>query len=284
MENTPVTQVQTPVEKKSGMKVLEETSRTFYIPISYLPDRIREAVASAYLCLRAIDEVEDHPTLENAIKAKVLRQMSVKLQSYVEDSTENDLIPNWCGVEDKLPEVTLRIGEWCLFCPKDIRARVIDATAAMADRMAYWAECNWEIKTKQDLDAYTFSVAGAVGLILSDLWAWYEGVTTDRNLALGFGRGLQATNILRNREEDKQRSVTFYPEGWTDEMMQDYARTNLEQGKKYLEQLPMNSAAMKFCRIPLALAIGTLDILQQGKEKLGRSDVLAIVKECLQVK
>jgi len=60
----------------------------------------------------------------------------------------------------------------------------------MSDRMAYWAERNWEIKNKKDLDAYTFSVAGAVGLILSELWEWYEGTKTSRELAIAFGRGL----------------------------------------------------------------------------------------------
>lgn len=269
-------------EKKTPLKVLEETSRTFYIPISYLPDRIREAVASAYLCLRAIDEVEDHPTLENALKAKILRQMSVTLQTCTQDSTVEDLTPNWQGAEKELPEVTLRIGEWVHFCPKDIAPRIIDATAAMADRMAYWAECNWAIKTKQDLDAYTFSVAGAVGLILSDLWSWYEGITTDRNLALAFGRGLQATNIVRNKDEDKGRSVSFYPEGWSDEDMHAYARANLEEANKYIAALPSDSAALKFCRIPFALAVGTLNFIQAGKEKLGRSDVLAIVKQCVE--
>ena len=277
------TSAQTQTEKKSAMKILEETSRTFYIPISYLPDKIREAVAAAYLCLRAIDEVEDHPTLENALKAKILRQISVTLQTATLKSTAEDLTPNWFGVAEQLPEVTLRIGEWCLFAAEEINPRIIECTAAMADRMAYWAECNWEIKTKKDLDAYTFSVAGAVGLILSDLWAWYEGVNTDRQLALGFGRGLQSTNILRNREEDKVRSVTFYPEGWTDDDMQAYARENLDLGKKYIDSLPADSAALKFCKIPFALAVGTLNIIQQGKEKLGRTDVLAIVKDCLQV-
>jgi farnesyl-diphosphate farnesyltransferase len=40
---------------KSPLKILEETSRTFYIPIVKLPAIAQEAVASAYLCLRAID-------------------------------------------------------------------------------------------------------------------------------------------------------------------------------------------------------------------------------------
>ena len=37
----------------------------------------------------------------------------------------------------------------------------------MADRMANWALKNWKIDSKEDLDAYTFAVAGSVGLILS---------------------------------------------------------------------------------------------------------------------
>lgn len=40
---------------KTALQILEETSRTFYIPIVKLPPSVQEAVASAYLCLRAID-------------------------------------------------------------------------------------------------------------------------------------------------------------------------------------------------------------------------------------
>lgn len=273
----------TATEKKTGMKVLEETSRTFYIPISYLPDTIREAVASAYLCLRAIDEVEDHTTLDNTLKAKILRNISYAIQTSRPDSTVEDLTPDWAGAEAQLPEVSLRIGEWLLFAPKEIASRIWEGTAGMAERMAFWAERNWEVKTVQDLDAYTFSVAGAVGLLLCDLWAWYEGVKTDRHLAVAFGRGLQATNILRNKGEDKERGVTFYPPEWTETEMLAYARKNLEGGQEYLKSLPEGSAALLFCKIPLALAVATLNILEQGKAKLDRTEVTTIVKDCLQV-
>jgi Phytoene/squalene synthetase len=266
---------------KSALQVLEETSRTFYIPISYLPPTIKEAVASAYLCLRAIDEIEDHPTLENSMKAKILRSISYTLQTTGQDPTIKDLTNEWFGMEKVIPEVSLRLAEWCLYCPKEIRPRICDVTATMADRMAYWAENNWKISTIKDLNAYTFSVAGAVGLLLSELWEWYEGTKTSRELAVAFGRGLQAVNILRNKNEDKERGVSFYPDGWTDSDMQQYARANLELAKEYMDSLPEDSAAMKFCKIPYALAIKTLDFLATGKEKLSRSDVLLIVKECL---
>merc|ERR1711972_913786 len=112
----------------------------------------------------------------------------------------------------------------------------------MADRMAWWAERNWKVDNKKDLDCYTFAVAGAVGLILSELWEWHEGVKTDRGLALAFGRGLQVTNIVRNASEDEDRGVSFIPKGWTMDDMYDYAFKNLDLAQKYVDSLPENSA------------------------------------------
>ena len=62
-------------------KALKATSRTFYIPISRLPAGLQEAIASAYLCMRAIDEIEDHPDLPSAVKVELLNNVSRVLQS-----------------------------------------------------------------------------------------------------------------------------------------------------------------------------------------------------------
>jgi farnesyl-diphosphate farnesyltransferase len=96
-------------EHKTALKILEETSRTFYIPIVKLPTGAQEAVASAYLCLRAIDEVEDHPKIDNATKTKILRDISYGIQKYKPYSTSSDLKFNWHGQETVLPEVSLRL-------------------------------------------------------------------------------------------------------------------------------------------------------------------------------
>lgn len=260
----------------TALDLLKATSRTFYIPISLLPAKLQEAVASAYLCMRAIDQIEDHPTLDYAVKAKLLRQISLNLQAGTELSKVEDFAQGLSGFESELDEVTLRVGEWALLAPDTIAPRIWDATAAMADRMAYWAECNWLIRSEADLDRYTFSVAGSVGLMLSDLWAWYDGTETNRTEAIGFGRGLQAVNIVRNHAEDLERGVSFFPDGWTVEDMHNYARRNLSLADAYTAALP-KGPALVFCRIPLALAHATLGALSQGKEKLSRSDVMAIV-------
>ncbi|MGB3768620.1 MAG: phytoene/squalene synthase family protein, partial [Phormidesmis sp.] len=247
-----------------------------FIPISLLPAGLQEAVAAAYLCMRAIDQIEDNADIEPALKAQLLRRVSLNLQAGTAASTPEDFAQGLDIAGLALEEVTLRIGEWSLLAPAAIAPRIWDATAAMADRMAYWAERNWLIEDERDLDRYCFSVAGAVGLMLSDLWAWHDGTQTNRAQAIGFGRGLQSINILRNHTEDMTRGVDFYPVGWTDADMHLYAKRNLTLADAYIASLP-KGPALTFCEIPLALANGTLEAMAQGKEKLSRSDVISIV-------
>ncbi|MGB3508824.1 MAG: phytoene/squalene synthase family protein [Microcoleaceae cyanobacterium] len=264
---------------KNALEILKETSRTFYIPINQLPSGLKEAVASAYLCMRAIDEIEDHPDLDNFTKAKLLRRTSLILQEGVDHSSFRKFSEKWDLNISHLPEVTVRVGEWAILASETIAPRIWDVTAAMADRMAYWAENNWTIHTESDLDRYTFSVAGAVGLLLSDLWAWYDGTQTNRTEAIGFGRGLQAVNILRNYTEDLDRGVDFFPDGWTREDLQVYAQRNLLLADSYTNSLPCGPAR-NFCQIPLTLAHATLDILAMGQEKLSRSEVMELISRC----
>ncbi|MFG0320176.1 MAG: squalene/phytoene synthase family protein, partial [Planctomycetota bacterium JB042] len=179
-----------------------------------------------------------------------------------------------------LPEVTLRVGEWADLPPASIRPRVWDAIAAMADRMAGWVEAEFRVDTEEDLDAYTYAVAGAVGVLLSDLWAWYDGTQTDRVEATAFGRGLQAVNILRNRDEDLAEGVDFFPDGASVDRMQAYARRQLEVADRYTDSLPPGPIR-EFCVLPLALAHATLTALEEGREKLTRAEVIAVVQQAL---
>jgi farnesyl-diphosphate farnesyltransferase len=165
-----------------------------------------------------------------------------------------------------------------LLAPEAVAPRVWEATATMADRMALWAESGWSIGAEADLDRYTFGVAGSVGLLLSDLWAWYNGTQTNRLQAVGFGRGLQAVNIVRNRGDDLARGVDFFPPGWRVEHMLRYARRNLALADAYTRGLPAGPVR-EFCALPLALAHATLQAVEQGGEKLSRAAVLQLVEQ-----
>ncbi len=260
---------------ENALAILEKTSRTFFIPISRLPAGLQEAVMAGYLCLRAIDEIEDHPALDNRSKASLLRAISRTLQTTFAPGDFTALLGSF---RQELPEVSLRIGEWALLAPLPIAPRVWEATATMADRMAQWAECNWSIQTENDLDRYTFGVAGSVGLLLSDLWMWYDGTPSNRVHATGFGRGLQAVNILRNHTEDGGRGVDFFPPGWDMPDMDAYARRHLALADAYTRALPAGPV-LNFCALPLALAYATLDALAHGDSKLSRDEVMQIVRQ-----
>jgi len=255
--------------------VLKQTSRTFYLSIVRLPPRIKEAVMSSYLSLRAIDEIEDHARFDKLTKISLLCEISIELQG------RRTLLPHRFSTvlrayRGELPEVTNRLDEWVHLAPKTIAPRIWEATSAMAQRMAYWVGNDWRISTKRDLDRYTFSVAGAVGVLLSDLWTWYDGTPSHRPDAIGYGRGLQAVNILRNRLEDLARGVDFFPDGWTGDDFRFYAKKNLSRGDAYVEGFPPGPARA-FCHGPQALAHATLDALARGESKLSRDAVLELV-------
>lgn len=261
------------------MRMLKETSRTFYIPITTLPKSLKTSVAAAYLCFRAIDEIEDHPDLPAHEKMCLLRNIGRILQ-VATPAVSPRLEALFAPYNGQLPEVTVRLAEWSRLPEPSMSPRIRDAVATMADRMADWTERNWDIQTEDDLSGYTYSVAGAIGLLLSDLWSWHDGVQTDREGAVAYGRGLQTVNIIRNRNEDLARGVDFFPSGWGQTQMIAYCRTHLQQADQYNRSLN-GHAARHFCLIPLALAKATLGAIEDGREKLSRADVGTVVAQIL---
>jgi farnesyl-diphosphate farnesyltransferase len=191
---------------QDATEILRQTSRTFYLSIVQLPPEIKEAVMSSYLLLRAIDEIEDHPHLEKTVRVSLLCALSREMRLRPKPAA-NAFAAILRPYRDRLYEVTNRIDEWLSLSPAVVAPLLQQTTSKMAQRMAYWVSNDWRIHTKHDLDRYTFSVAGAVGLLLSDLWKWYDDTPSRRANAIRYGRGLQAVNILRNRSEDLARGA-----------------------------------------------------------------------------
>lgn len=261
--------------QKESMVMLKETSRTFFIPISFLEPALKKTVGSAYLCMRAIDEIEDHPELPDEVKIRLLNETSKMLQLPFDRTAYEALLKPY---EHILPEVSLRLADWISVCPPEIAGKVLESTSEMAEGMAKWVERKFVIQTREDLDDYTYYVAGLVGTMLSDLWKWHDNTETDRELAIGFGRGLQAVNMLRNLDEDRERGVSFVPEGWTRDDMFNYANENLAQADLYVKSIS-NKRILMFCKVPLALAHSTLKALKSGREKMSRNEVEGIVEQ-----
>ncbi len=263
----------------NALDMLDKTSRTFSIPIRRLPVGLQEAVVSAYLCMRALDEVEDHSSLNRHTKIQLLHAISQTLQTQTRrsDFTEESFTNIFSPLQQDIPEVTLRLSEWVVYAPEAIAPRIWDATAAMAERMAFWVDRNWNVQSEADLNSYTFAVAGTVGILLCDVWAWFDGMQMHRSHAIQFGRGLQAVNILRNRNEDMARGVDFFPLGWQETHMKQYALANLSQAEAYAVRLPSGPFAA-LIQLPLTFAYATLDALTNGETKLSRNAILQLIQ------
>ena len=230
--------------------VIRRYSTTWYGPVTQMPPRLNEATSCAYLLMRAIDEIEDHPSLPAATKAQLLRGVSSRLQGR---RRGDEFAQLFAPYQEVLPDVTLRIDEWATLAPLDIAPRVQETFATMAERMADWALADFGIHTEADLDRYTYAVSGTLVLLLSDLWTWYDGTPADRTLGIGYGRALQAVNILNDKSEDLGRGVDFWPDGWTRADLMAYAERELHAADGYVATLG-SGPAHTFCSGALASA------------------------------
>lgn len=261
-----------------ALGVLRRTSRTFFIPIVRLPGRVRDAVGSAYLCMRSIDEIEDHPRLNDGDKIRLLHEIGeifsegAKAGKLDQDALQSLFEP----YGDRLPGVTLALGRFAGMAPATIAGCVWSAVSGMAHQMAHWVQCGFAILTEADLDEYTYDVAGRVGELLTDIWRWYDGTESSAEYAVGFGRGLQAVNIIRNRQEDLHRGVDFWPPEWTLNDLHTYAQRQLRLADAYMNELPAGPVR-EFCRIPLMLATASLEAIMAGQPKLTRERVIELV-------
>ncbi|MFD0192999.1 squalene/phytoene synthase family protein [Streptomyces albidoflavus] len=228
-------------------KALSEMNRwstTYYPPITQMPAGLQEAKLSFYLLFRGIDEIEDHPRLPAPVKDQLLTGVACALQTR---NIGGRLDAVFAQHRDALPEVSLRLADWCALAPPFIAPRVVDAAIAMSDRMAVWSRGNWRIRDVDDFDHYAFSVAGVVATLLCDMWAWHDGTQVDRTAMMSYARGCQAANILADMAVDRARGVDFLPDGWTINDLRAYTLAELELADAMVAELPDPSPARTWC-------------------------------------
>ncbi|SES40146.1 squalene/phytoene synthase family protein [Lentzea albida] len=247
-------------EQDEALRMLRRYSTTWYEPTVSMPPGLLEATAGTYLCLRATDEIEDHPDLSAQDRSVLLEGVARTLE---ESLTRPRLDHVFAPHRESLPDVTLRMAEWAALIPAGIRPRALDTVAVMAARMASWCRPGVTIRTEQDLNRYTYAVSGCVVMTYSDLWSWYDGTDTDRIDGLHYGRALQAGNIYLDRETDLARGVNYWPAGWHEAEMLGYIQSNLDGARAYVAAMPDTSPARRFFGPPLQLYLSKLAKLPQ---------------------
>lgn len=143
------------------------------------------------------------------------------------------------------------------------------------------------LKTPEELDQYTYFVAGCVGEFWTDLMCGHLPSLAQWNVremsAIGvrFGKGLQLTNIVKDLSRDLRRGRCYVPEPWLKEAgltpadllkpeslskfrpvlrrLAGMARDNLDQGWMYTMAIPRWEIRLRLsCMWPILSAGETL--------------------------
>jgi farnesyl-diphosphate farnesyltransferase len=293
--------------------LLRITSRTFAIGIERLPGILCDAATVAYLLLRVSDYLEDNREMEADEKVALLNLWVNILRG---ESGIEHLVARVADADVSNPDaiVTQHAREILLHLrslPYDVQEIIILHVIRSTQGMARWTRTGPNVDDEADLDDYMFEVAGRVGYLVTQLFAWYS-LTIRRKeqdimpLAREFGLGLQTVNVIRGLREDFDRGWIYVPKKFLSvigisseqlfdpihrqealkvlDLLTDKAERHLRNALTYVKSLPWWLHGIRLgCIFPLMFAIRTLAVSRRNAQvfeseaKITREDVKKIV-------
>jgi farnesyl-diphosphate farnesyltransferase len=195
-------------------RLLEHTSRSFYLTLRLLPRAVRGDASLGYLLARATDTIADSSSLPLARRAALLRAAASALGR---DSIEGYDPAEWSAAQRDpaerellfaLPSLWLRAARR----PERAKHRLVRVMSHILGGQIFDLErftADAHPLADDELERYTFLVAGSVGEFWTDLCAdelpVFSSDSPDemRARARRYGQALQLVNILRDRRMDE---------------------------------------------------------------------------------
>jgi farnesyl-diphosphate farnesyltransferase len=293
--------------------LLRITSRTFALGIERLPRILCDATTIAYLLLRVSDYLEDNEQMEPDEKVALLNLWVNILREEEKVESLTGQLPRTVAnnpdaiVTQYSKDLLLRLHSLPYEVQEIIIRHVINCTLGMAR----WTKQGPTVQDEKDLDDYMFEVAGRVGYLITQLFAWYSITIRRREkdilpLAREFGLALQTVNVIRGIREDYERGWVYIPQRFMQEMgltkeqlfdpeyreqalkvldmMTDKAERHLRYALQYIKSLPWWLHGIRLgCIFPLMFAIRTLAVSRhnaqvfENEAKMTRKEVKKIV-------
>ena len=285
------------------LDLLKRVSRSLYLTIRVLPRDMRRPVSAAYLLARAADIIADTRAVHSPGRLEVLRALRNSIEhgtgfgavemsmiSAQASMDERDLLGDVAELVSDLR--TIPLPDWDL-----VRDIVIQLTEGMEfDLTRFPLERRGEVdalETADELDTYTYMVAGCVGEFWTDVTMRHtrELAKWDRDsmadLGVRFGKALQMTNVLRDVPTDLRIGRCYIPDEWIQDVgltPRDLldpsngatARPALVRGlvialehfdaaESYLMAIPGQCARLRLAVAwPLLIGLATLDTLARS--------------------
>jgi len=212
--------------------LLKQVSRLFYTTLVVVPANVRDQVSLAYLFARAADTIADTELIDRPRRLGFLNHLREQFVRESIDWTQVRAIQEVVGPiqHDSAERILLERLDECLrlfldFLPDD-RRRVQRLMTTLTQGMemdlstfpgASVADLT-ALKTFDDLDRYTYYVAGCVGEFWTDLMYAHRKALANWNVqqmsevGIRFGKGLQLTNIVKDIAHDLQKGRCYIPE------------------------------------------------------------------------
>lgn len=293
--------------------LLRITSRTFALGIERLPRILCDAATVAYLLLRVSDYLEDNEEMAADEKIVLLNLWVNVLRG---EAGVEQISSRVVDVDVSNPDaiVTQHAREILLHLrslPYDAQEIIIQHVISSTQGMARWTKTGPNVNDEADLDDYMFEVAGRVGYLVTQLFAWYSLDIRRKEkdimpLAREFGLGLQTVNVIRGLREDFDRGWIYVPRKFLSvigisseelfdpthrqealkvlEMLTDKAERHLRNALTYVKSLPWWLHGIRLgCIFPLMFAIRTLAVSRRNAQvfeseaKITREEVKQIV-------
>lgn len=250
-------------------EILRRTSRSFYLTIRFLPRTLRGDVALAYLLARATDTIADTSMAPVEKRIALLRAAENSLGTAVIDGYD---AAAWARDQRDPAEAELLRALpalWTQHQARDqpVRALLERVMASILAGQIFDLERFGPDRPplrRDELDRYTYLVAGSVGEFWHDLcrsrFGDYasESPDTMRLRACRYGQGLQMVNIIRDRRMDDVLGRVYLP---ADDATGAAARARdwLLEGAAYCTAL--RSGRLRFATLlPALLGLRTLTL------------------------
>ncbi|MHB8483345.1 MAG: phytoene/squalene synthase family protein [Nitrospiria bacterium] len=237
--------------------ILKKTARSFYLSLMVFPNPIKKQVSVAYLFCKIADTIVDTDLVLAEQKKEILDNFYKVIKGATSLEIFQKTIPDFDFFQ---PALSL----FQQFPLKD-QHRIL----SVAEQVRSGMEMDLKGKPLQDeeeLDRYCDYVAGAPGAFLTELFFQYQYLKKDKEkmiiLGVRLGKGLQLTNILRDRTEDMEKGRVYLPDAFSSFSRQKIIQKTigyLENGLDYVIRVPRRAWRIRLGSLwPLLFAVKTI--------------------------
>ena len=284
-------------------RLLKDVSRSFYLTLRVLPGKVRTPIGLAYLLARTTDTIADTELVAPQQRLDALRALRERIQGQRDLPLDFGALAQRQG--SRAERVLLEECEASLTLLRELPVADAQLVREVLNTITSGQELDLRrfagasarslvaLRTDEELDDYTYRVAGCVGEFwtricrahlfprarLNDAFLLANGVL--------FGKGLQLVNILRDVAADLRQGRCYLPaerlaafdlkpedllQSATESRLRplygaylDRAAAQLQAGWSYTNALPRRSVRVRLaCAWPILIGWETLKGLRNG--------------------